>query len=50
MVEAYPTCGRTRDLYASSFTDSFLVFYISFYKSEGSICLTSYIVNVFIPV
>ena len=24
MVEAYSTCGRTRVLYASSFTDSFL--------------------------
>ena len=25
MVEAYSTCGRTRVLYASSFTDSLLV-------------------------
>ena len=50
MVEAYSTCGRTRVLYASSFTDSFWVLTFLFYKSEGSICLTSDIINVFIPV
>ena len=50
MFEACSTFGHTRVLYASSFTDSFLVSTFLFYKSEGCICLTSDIVNVFIPV
>ena len=51
MVEGYSTCGRTRILYASSFTDSSLVgFYISFYKSKDFICLTTNVVNMFIIV
>ena len=50
MVEAYSTCGRTRVLYASSFTNSILVLTFLFYKSKGSICLTSNIVNMIIPI
>ena len=43
MVETYSVFGRTRVLYALIFGYS-----ISFYKSKGSICLTSNIVNMFI--
>ena len=36
MVEAYSTCGRTRVLYASSFTDSFLVLTFLFINPSTS--------------
>ena len=50
MVEAYFTCGRTRVLYASSFTNSFLVLTFLFINPRGLFAYTSNIVNMFIPI
>ena len=51
MVETYTSCGRTRVLYASSFTDSFLVLTFLFINPRVlRICLSSDNVNVFILV